>query len=84
MLRAGGLDERQISNLIAEIEEKERLYLSDLNDFERAWELLWGGHPYKTSLKFSCVVSAGIDLLSVLMSILLYIFKKKGREADLL
>ena len=84
MLRAGGLDERQISNLIAEIEEKERLYLSDLNDFERAWELLWGGHPYKTSLKFSFVVSAGIDLFSVLMSILLYIFKKKGREADLL
>lgn len=81
MLRTGGLDEALISDLIAEMEKKERLYLSDLNDFERAWELLWGEHSYKASLKFSFVFSFGIDLFSVFMSIMLYILKEKAKKA---
>lgn len=81
MLRTGGLDEALISDLIAEMEKKERLYLSDLNDFERAWGLLWGEHPYKTLLKFSFGFSFGIDLFSVFMSIMLYILKEKAKKA---
>lgn len=77
------LSESEIDELngsIESIEVRERLYLSDLNDFERAFSLLFGSnpkHPYKTLLLFSFCFSFGIDLFSVLMSFLLYIFRTK-------
>ena len=76
-LQAGGLDGEIISNLIIKLERTERLYLSDLNDFERAWELLFGPHPYKALLRFSFFFSFGIDLFSVFMSCLLYLLRPK-------
>lgn len=75
------LNDIEINELIESIESievRERLYLSDLNDFERAFSLLFGSnpkHPYKTLLLFSFCFSFGIDLFSVLMSCLLYIFR---------
>ena len=78
-LQVGGLDGATISNLITKLERIERLYLSDLNDFERAWSLLFGPHPYKALLKFSFFFSFGIDLFSVFMSILLYLLRPKRR-----
>ena len=79
-LQDGGLDERKVVNLIKDIEGRERLYLSDLNDFERAWNLLFGNkpeHKYKSLLIFSFVFSFGIDLFSVFMSFLMYFFTHK-------
>lgn len=78
-LQAGGLDEEIISSLITKLERIERLYLSDLNDFERAWGLLFGSHPYKALLRFSFYFSFGIDLFSVFMSTLLYLLRPKRR-----
>lgn len=78
-LQAGGLDGETISSLITKLERIERLYLSDLNDFERAWGLLFGPHPYKALLKFSFCFSFGIDLFSVFMSTLLYLLRPKRR-----
>lgn len=79
-LQSGGLKPEKINKMLEEIEVRERLYLSDLNDFERAINLLFGKepkHPYKVLLRFSFFFSFGIDLFSVLMSCLLYIFKSK-------
>lgn len=77
-MQAGGLDTELITELLETIENYERLYLSDLNDFELAWELLFGSnpkHPYTALLKFSFIFSFGIDTFSVFISCLLYLFK---------
>lgn len=77
-LRDGGLDEQLITDFVEESESMERRYLSDLTDFERAWGLLFSEsprHPYKTLLVFSCILAFGIDLFSVVISSLLYLFK---------
>lgn len=76
----GGLNVEDTESLIESIEERERLYLSDLNDLERSFSLLFGvkpKHPYKIMLVFSFCFSFGIDLFSVLMSCLLYLFRDK-------
>ncbi len=80
ILQKGGLDENLIQDLVGTIDDNERIYLSDLNDFERAWGLLFGQspkHPYKSLLVFSVLFSFGIDLFSVLMSFFLYLFRIK-------
>ena len=76
-LSDSGVDEEIIEKLINSMENKERLYLSSLNDFERAWGLLFSDHPYKLLLKFSCIFAFGIDLFSVLISCFLYLFRFK-------
>lgn len=51
----------------------DRLYLSDLNDFERAWTLLRSDiHIYKTLLWFSVIFAFGMDLFSFGTGLLLY------------
>ena len=76
MLQAGGLDGDTINELVNSLEKKERMYLSDLNDFERAYRLLFE-HPYKVMLIFSLAISFAIDLFAVCMSGLLYLLKQK-------
>lgn len=80
-----GLNTKVINSLIENINSNERLYLSDLNDLERSFSLLFGKnpvHPYKTILKFSFAFSFGIDLLSILVSIIRYIVQEKHEEGD--
>lgn len=56
----------------------DRLYLSDLNNFERAWSLLFEPiHEYKMLLWFSVVFAFGIDLFSFGTGMLLYFMKKR-------
>lgn len=73
-LQVGGMNTNEINDLIETIEDRERLYLSDLNDFERAWGLLSSIHSYKILLVFSLIFAFGIDLFSVLISCLLHLF----------
>ncbi|MDC7290702.1 hypothetical protein NXH76_23205 [Blautia schinkii] len=60
------------SEKIEMLSETERMYLSELNDFEKAWGLLFGEHKYKTLLIFSVVFAFGIDLFSFGVGLLLY------------
>lgn len=63
---------------IEEISSLERLYVSDLNNFEKAFTLLCN-HPYNGMLKFSFLFAAFMDIFSLVMGILIY-FYKKGAE----
>ena len=76
-LQDGGLHIEKVNTLVQEIDSNERLYLSDLNDFELAWTLLRGTHPYKVQLRVALCFAFGIDLFSVFMSFLLYFFRSR-------
>lgn len=61
------------NEIIELIMNTDRLYLSDLNDFERAWTLLRSDiHTYKTLLWFSVIFAFGMDLFSFGTGVLLY------------
>ncbi len=61
------------NEIIELIMNMDRLYLSDLNDFERAWSLLKSDiHIYKTLLWFSVIFAFGMDLFSFGTGVLLY------------
>lgn len=78
-LQISGLKEDNVTNLIDTIENNERLYLSDLNDFERAWGLLLGTNPkhrYRALLIFSLGFAFGIDLFAVFISVLIYLLSQ--------
>ncbi len=77
-LHGGGLDEHIINNIIEGVDKRERLYISDINDFERAWSLLFNTiNPYKIPLVFSAIIAFGIDIFSVIISILLYLIQRQ-------
>lgn len=71
-------DEEEKMGYMEEISRLERLYVSDLNNFEKAFTLLWN-HPYSGMLKFSFLFAAFMDVFSLVMGILIY-FYKKGAE----
>ena len=78
-----GLKSDEANNLIDNINDNERLYLSDLNDLERSFALLFGRnpmHPYKTILAISFVFSFWIDMFAVLISFMIYIVRNKAAE----
>lgn len=70
------------NKIIELIMNMDRLYLSDLNDFERAWILLRSEiHSYKTLLWFSVIFAFGLDLFSFGTGLLLY-FMDNENEID--
>lgn len=59
---------------LEEISDRRRLYLTDINDFDRAWTLLFTDfHPlkYKLMLFVSVIIAFGLDLISFSMGCLL-------------
>lgn len=59
---------------LEEISDRRRLYLTDINDFDRAWTLLFTNfHPlkYKLMLFVSVIIAFGLDLISFSMGCLL-------------
>lgn len=59
---------------LEEMSDLKRLYLMDINDFDRAWTLLFANfHPlkYKLMLFVSIVIAFGLDLISFAMGCLL-------------
>lgn len=58
------------------ISEKERLYVSDMVDFEKAWRLLFFSHEYKLMVIFSAVSAVFLDIFSAVMGILIYLYRK--------
>lgn len=68
------------NEIIELIMNMDRLYLSDLNDFERAWTLLWSDiHIYKTLLWFSVIFAFGMDLFSFGTGVLLYFMDNENK-----
>lgn len=65
------------SDMINQISEYVRMYLTDLNDFEKYWTLFWGDHPNKTMLKFSFIFAILLDLFSTATGILLYFYSSE-------
>lgn len=65
---------------LEEISDIRRLYLLDINDFDRAWTLLFASfHPlkYKLMLFVSIVIAFGLDLISFAMGCLLSKIKEQ-------
>lgn len=59
---------------LEEISDRRRLYLTDINDFDRAWTLFFASfHPskYKLMLFVSVIIAFGLDLISFAMGCLL-------------
>lgn len=68
------------NEIIELIMNMDRLYLSDLNDFERAWTLLRNDiHTYKTLLWFSVIFAFGMDLFSFGTGVLLYFMDNENK-----
>ena len=66
------------SDIIDLLSSLDRLYLSDLNEFERAWSLLFSSvHIYKVLLIFSAIFAFGMDLFSFAAGMLLYFMNKQ-------
>ena len=69
------------NEIVELIMNTDRLYLSDLNDFERAWTLLRSDiHTYKTLLWFSAIFAFGMDLFSFGTGVLLYFMDNENKE----
>lgn len=70
------------NRIIEQTANLDRVYLSDLNDFELAWTLLFNSvHTYKILLIFSLLFAFGIDLFSFGAGCLLYFIKKVEKDA---
>ena len=86
---AVGEDEITITTateMIKQLTAYRRMYLSDLNDFERATSLLSKDHEYKTLLYFSGGFAIFLDFFAFLIGWLIYFItrdstKKEKREA---
>lgn len=62
------------SKYLEEIFDRRRLYLTNINDFDRAWSLLFSDfHPIKNKIMLfvSLVIAFGLDLISFAMGCLL-------------
>lgn len=66
------------ASMINQISEYVRMYLTDLNDFDKYWTLFWGEHPNKTMLKFSFIFAILLDLFSTATGILLYFYSSEN------
>lgn len=65
---------KPVSEYLNEISDIKRLYLTDINDFDRAWSLLFSDfHPmkYKLMLFVSLVIAFSLDLVSFAMGCIL-------------
>lgn len=65
---------KEKTTYLEEISDRKRLYLTDINDFDRAWSLLFVNfHPikYKLMLFVSVIIAFGLDLISFAMGCLL-------------
>lgn len=71
------------AKIIGEVSKYIRIYLTDINDFVRAWTLLFGIHPYKGILAFSLAFAILIDLFSTGMGVLLYYIPNKKRGVEI-
>lgn len=65
---------RKKAKYLEEIFDRRRLYLTNINDFDRAWSLLFSNfHPLKNKIMLfvSIVIAFGLDLISFAMGCLL-------------
>ena len=65
---------KEKTTYLEEISDRKRLYLTDINDFDRAWTLFFTNfHPikYKSMLFVSVIIAFGLDLISFAMGCLL-------------
>lgn len=85
MLPSGGYENEQSAfekgDVLKRIADRKRLYLTELNDFDRAVSLLRetfiGFHKYGTMVIVSLIFAIGLDLFSLSAGILLYFYKPK-------
>lgn len=64
------------TGILKHISKQERLYVSDMIDFERAFNLL-SSHEYKGMVVFSGVSALFLDLFSAIMGWLIYLYRKE-------
>ncbi|MCI6010234.1 MAG: hypothetical protein MRZ48_08900 [Anaerostipes hadrus] len=62
--------------IIQNMSKKERLYVSDLNNFEKAWCIIGKEHQYRKMAIFSAIFALFIDLFSAMMGNLIFQYKK--------
>ena len=67
-------------SLLSKLDEMERLYLSDLNSFEKAWTILIGPHRYKMSVVFCLIFAVSFDLISLGAGIITFLYKEGLRQ----
>lgn len=50
------------SKTIKRLSNQERLYVTDLNEFEKAWSLLFSTHEYKGMVIFAAIFAIFLDI----------------------
>lgn len=63
------------SKIIKHLSNQERLYVTDLNDFEKSWSLLFSSHEYKGMVIFAAIFAIFLDIFSAVMGILVYLYR---------
>lgn len=74
------LDNEYAKSQIEQLASRKRLYLSDLNDLDRAFSLLFQEHEHKNIIFFSIGFAVFIDLFAFFIGWLLFALSKK--QAD--
>lgn len=67
-------------SLLSKLDEMERLYLSELNSFEKAWTIIIGPHRYKMSVLFCLIFAVSFDLISLGAGIITFLYKEGLRK----
>ncbi len=77
---------KEKSEYLEELFDRRRLYLTDINEFDKAWSLLFSGfHPKKNKLMLyvSVIIAFGLDLISFAMGCILSVLKvEEKRNAE--
>lgn len=63
------------SKTIKRLSNQERLYVTDLNEFEKAWSLLFSTHEYKEMVIFAAIFAIFLDIFSAVMGILVHLYR---------
>ena len=63
------------SKTIKRLSNQERLYVTDLNEFEKAWSLLFSTHEYKGMVIFAAIFAIFLDIFSAVMGILVHLYR---------
>ncbi len=74
------IDSIEKKDYVSKITGLNRQYLVDLNEFERAYSLLFKDHPYKDILIFAFGFAFFIDLFSLATGLLIYFFPKASKH----
>lgn len=69
--------------IIKRLSNQERLYVTDLNAFDKSWTLLFSSHEYKQMVIFALLFAIFLDVFSALMGMIAYLYGKNNMRKEI-